>query len=131
MTSESGVQGVEVIESDKRYRNLSARLKLLISLNKVEFSYLSNGYYRVTRDIFVSGLPFLLYVRGVSVERVGSDFEVAKEKVKRALVHDLEVMKLNLVSSVSTNGKEGNQETEEVGIKIRLLDQGISIFGDR
>ncbi len=60
-------------------------LKLLISFSKVKFDHSSVGYYRVARNIFISGLPYMLYFKNLSIGRVSDDFEKTKEIAKKRL----------------------------------------------
>jgi hypothetical protein len=115
----------DVIQSNKVYKNTGSGIKLLISLHKIEFSNKTHGYYKLTTDIFVSGLTFLLYVRRVTA---GRDFENAKVRAKRVLLDQIEEEKLNLISDSVNTGLGNLSKVEEVREKVALLDQALSIF---
>jgi hypothetical protein len=115
----------DVIQSNKVYKNTGSGIKLLISLHKIEFSNKTHGYYKLTTDIFVSGLTFLLYVRRVTA---GGDFENAKVRAKRVLLDQIEEEKLNLISDSVNTGLGNLSKVEEVREKVALLDQALSIF---
>lgn len=117
----------ETIRAYKRYRNIGTGIKLLISFSKIEFSNSTEGYYRLTKDIYISGLPFLLYVRKPKID---TDFESAKEKAKHVLLTRIEEEKYNLLSIDACLGKNECVQNEEMRSKVELLDQALSILSD-
>jgi hypothetical protein len=125
MTYRTNVRCYDVIQSNKIYRDTGSGIKLLISLHKIEFSNKTHGYYKLTTDIFVSGLTFLLYVRRVTA---GDDFEKAKVRAKRVLLEQIEEEKLNLISESVDTSLGTLPKAEEIREKVALLDQALSIF---
>ncbi len=73
------------IEANRAAGRKRENLKLLISFSKVKFDNSSVGYYRVARNIFISGLPYLLHFKNLSIGQVSGDFEKTKEIAKKYL----------------------------------------------
>lgn len=128
MVYESEIGQYEVINANERYDNLEHNLKLLISFHKVEFSYVAKGYYRLTRDIFISGLPFLLYIKNVTLNKGNSNFEMAKEKARSVLLQEIEEQKISLTRSNRESLMERYTDSDETRTKVELLDQAMSIL---
>ncbi len=115
----------EVIESYKTYKNVGSELKLLISFSKIEFSHETNGYYELARDIFVSGIPYLLYVKNIVVDVVGKDFDIVKQRARTVLLEEMKEKKMDLISTEVVND---SLQLKETMTKVKLLERAISIL---
>ncbi len=125
----------KIIESAKFFDDLEVNraagrktenLKLLISFSKVKFDHSSVGYYRVARNIFISGLPYMLYFKNLSIGRVSDDFEKAKEIAKKVLIKHIEdrrerIKDLELIC-------DGPTELRCIEIRLELLERALTIL---
>ena len=115
--------GLEVKRAAGRKRG---NLKLLISFSKVKFDHSSVGYYRVAKNIFISGLPYMLYFKNLSIGRVSDDFEKTKEIAKKVLIKHIEdrmesIKDLELIC-------DGPTELRCIGIRLELLERTLTIL---
>lgn len=99
-----------------------AESELLVSLQKVEFSKMRPGFFKVAPNVFFSELVYLLYITKPAVSQ---EFERAREKVKHVLLSALgekrdELMEMRLSGGMDGAGDEGR--------KVELLDRAISIL---
>lgn len=118
---------IEVILENKTFSDKRAHMKLLISLHSIEFSDSSDGYYRLSKDIFISWLTFLLYIRKVSA---GPDFERAKARTKDILLGEIEQEKMNILENFTYSEIGDSPDIQEAYAKIDLLNRAISILGE-
>ena len=103
-------------------------LKLLISFSKVKFDHSSVGYYKVARNTFISGLPYLLYFKNLSIGRVSDDFEETKEIAKKVLTKHIEdrtdsIKDLELIC-------DGPTELRCIVVRLELLELALTILRD-
>lgn len=129
MFSENLEKRYEVSYLNKKNPTVGNELKLLISFNKIEFSTITKGYYKLARNIFISALPFLLYVKKVTTRPVNLDFEAAKGKAMEVLQCEMQQKKMSLMSDNYMLEYSLADSFEVVKAKIDLLDQAISILG--
>lgn len=128
MFSDNELRNYQVTYVDKPRSDSKRDLKVLISFHKIEFSNLSRGYYRVAKNVFMSTLPFLLYVKKVTTNPLIEDFEKVKEMAKLSLLKEIEDLKRNLILQAENSGTGIIDEAEGIGNKIRLLDRAISLL---
>ena len=101
-------------------------LKLLISFSKVKFDHTSVGYYKVDRNIFISGLPYLLYFKNLSIGRVSDNLEKTKEIAKKVLIKHIEdrrdsIKDLELIC-------DGPTELRCIVVRLELLELALTIL---
>ena len=128
MFSDNELNNYEVIYVDQQHSDSKRNLKLLISFNKIEFSSQTGEYHKVAKNIFMSTLPFLLYVKKVTTNPLIKEFETVKEKAKLALLKQIEDLKRNLLLQKENSGNDVIEEEESIGPKITLLNRAILVL---
>ncbi|MGC8561985.1 MAG: hypothetical protein ACP5NO_02140 [Thermoplasmata archaeon] len=128
MVSDSESRHYEVICVNKKYRVVNGELKLLISFHNIEFSNITKGYYRIAKNIFMSALPFLLYVKKVTTNPPNCDFETVKGRAKLVLLDEMKHRKRSLTLLSNLSEFDPADKNDRFSVKIKLLDQAISIL---
>lgn len=94
----------------------------------MKFDHSSVGYYKVARNSFISGLPYLLYFKNLSIGRVSDDFEETKEIAKKVLTKHIEdrtdsIKDLELIC-------DGPTELRCIVVRLELLELALTILRD-
>ncbi len=128
MQFETYEEVLEIIESNNVYKDSPYELKLLISFHEIEFSHFSKGYYLLSRNVFVSGLVYLLYVKKVKIHLGEEDFEIAKKKAHDILIGDLKNTRKQIVAGKMYLANDCMENMSEAGTKVMLIDRALSIL---
>lgn len=96
-------------------------VKVLVSLQKIRFSYDPEDYLEVTTDVFFNGLLYLLFVKKITSSK---EFELINANAKEAITNmlDSEIKKLSLASAFHDFSVEGYLLNNK---KILLLKKAI------